>query len=189
MSSARLPLLHQWESRGPERRRIQAVRGAGSTPRLLPLLKHSAAQGRVPAEHGPPARLSCRGWRAVLPLLGTASTPAQPQVTAWLGPGPLGGVCDRPLHGEEDLTSFLHPASGQQGGLSNLVGQETEARSSSQQTTDAELLRKRQTWPSLEWRGWRGCGQTRGGVARPEEAWPGQRGRGPLWEAGRGPRR
>ena len=88
-------------------------------------------RGGLPGEHGPPARLSCRGWRAVLPLLGTVSTPAQPQVTTRLGLGPVGGVCDRPPHGEVDLTSFLHPAGGQQGGLSNLVGQETEARSSS----------------------------------------------------------
>ena len=37
----------------------------------------------------------------------------------------MGGVCDRPPHGEVDLTSFPHPAGGQQGGLLNLVGQET----------------------------------------------------------------
>lgn len=199
MSSAQLALFHQRETRGPERRRIRAVlaAGPGPPPRLRPLRTHSraasAGQGRVPGEHGPPATLSGRGWRAVLLLLGTTSTPAQPQVTAQLGPGPVGGVCDCPPRGEAGLTSFPHHAGGQPGDLLPLVGQETEARSSSQQTTDAELLWKSQTWPSLGWTGQRGRGwgvvetgawSRQRGVARSGEArlgrgaWLGAEGRG-----------
>ena len=174
MSSAQLPLLHQRESRGLGRRRIRAVRAAGTgpTPRLLPLLTHSgaasAAEGRVPGEHGPPARLSCRGWRAVLPLLGTVSTPAQPQVTTRLAPGPVGGVCDRPPHEEVDLTSFPHPAGGQQGGLSNLVGQETgqELKLEEPDLAQPGVDRAEGAWP--------GQGRRAGQRACPgQRAWPG----------------
>ena len=168
--------------------------GTGPTPRLLPLLTlsgaASAAEGRVPGEHGPPARLSCRGWRAVLPLLGTVSTPAQPQVTTRLAPGPVGGVCDRPPHEEVDLTSFPHPAGGQQGGLSNLVGQETgqELKLEEPDLAQPGVDRAEGAWPGQGRRaGQRACPGQRawpGGGA-----WPGQSGRGRVRGGEAGPRR
>lgn len=179
MSSAQLPLFHQREALGPERRRIRAVRaaGPGPAPRLQPLPTHSreasAGQGRVPGEHGPPATLSGRGWRAVLPLLGTTLT--QPQVTAQLAQAPW-GECVTPPRGEADLTSFLHHVGGQQGDLLPLVGQETEARSSSQQTQMKSCYGRAILGPAWG-------GQGRGGVAgkwsgqgrgRDRGAWPGQ---------------
>lgn len=165
VSSAQTPLLHQWESRVQSASASGAVRVAGSTPRLLPLLTHSgvasAAQGRVPAEPRPSSKAVLQGgWRAALPSWGQRP-PAQPQVTAWLGPGPL-EVCDRP------------PWGGGPHFLSTLqVGSREAYRIwwvrklgpglKSAQTTDAELFGRDRLAPA-----WSGEGG--GGVARPGEA-------------------